>query len=304
MVDQAARNALAQRQLVGGISQSIEKVATALKGGLGDGADPHILANEFRALRDVLSKEALDKLQGLISELDDKLAKLTEVSKNVPRAIEMNFPKEYPVRGSVDVNKIGSLPDIKVTNLNEVSKTLAPLLNNVQAALLRLATPKADKPNGPVSVIGIAELIDGIEELKTGFNLLLNKDFGANENGVRQVELVNFKQMIPQPVTSININPLRGLVATTAVTVTTIATKLPGNSQAYRRSVVLYNNGSVTFFLGGSDVTASNGMPVPAGTYSPALDIGPNMLIYGITSTSSADVRVMELSSAGEGGSH
>ena len=66
---------------------------------------------------------------------------------------------------------------------------------------------------------------------------------------------------------------------------------------------MVYNNSStVTIFIGGSDVTATNGLPVPPKSYSPPIDAGVKMILYAVTSSSTANVRVLEISNDRIGG--
>jgi predicted Zn-dependent protease with MMP-like domain len=119
----------------------------------------------------------------------------------------------------------------------------------------------------------------------------------------KSVSVDNFPpQKYPMPVTNINLNPLRGYAKSRAVTVTTTPTPLPDEVLAYRRGLVVYNNSSSTMYVGGSDVSATNGMPVPASSYSPAFDAGPKMIIYGVVASDTANVRVLELSNENIGG--
>ena len=89
---------------------------------------------------------------------------------------------------------------------------------------------------------------------------------------------------------SINIG-----LSTGAITVATSALPLPATPLEYRRALVVHNAGNVDVFLGGSNVTVANGMPLAAGEKI-AFDIqgNPNVVVYAICATSS-DVRVMEL---------
>lgn len=298
MIDQNARNQLQNLQVAKQVTASIDKLGESLKGGVGNGASPYVLANEFNALRKLLSEEALTKIESLVKDLNSKIAELNKISADLPRAIEMNFPTEYPVRGSVEVQK---MPPVTVSNLGELSTKLQALLsvsNNFQVNLNRMVEKMSkEKSVGPMEIKGMTDLIDGIEELKKGFNLLLNKE-GVSNEGPMEVAITNFPpQMVPQPVTNISINGLGGFAKSRAVTVTTALTPLPGEVLADRRSLVVYNNSaSTTIFVGGSDVSAANGMPVPAGTYSPAIDCSQNLIVYAVTATGSADVRTLELS--------
>jgi len=82
---------------------------------------------------------------------------------------------------------------------------------------------------------------------------------------------------------------------TQAITVSTSAVPLPASPLEYRRALVVHNAGDVDVFLGGSNVTVSNGLPLAAGEKI-AFDIqgNPNVEVYAICATS-ANVRIMEL---------
>lgn len=81
-----------------------------------------------------------------------------------------------------------------------------------------------------------------------------------------------------------------------AITVAGTAVPLPANPLEYRRALVVHNNGSSTIYIGTSNVTASNGMPLLAGEKIAFDVVGtPNVTVYAISS-SSVDVRILELS--------
>lgn len=87
-------------------------------------------------------------------------------------------------------------------------------------------------------------------------------------------------------------------VSSHAVSVTNAATRLdtdegPSNRANRVTSVALYNNGSVTVYVGGADVTSSSGLPLPAGQYM-SVDVDRSEGLYGRTASSTADVRVLE----------
>jgi hypothetical protein len=105
-------------------------------------------------------------------------------------------------------------------------------------------------------------------------------------------------QKIPNPVTNININGLRGIVKSVALTVTDTATKLPTTNLAKRRSLIVWNNDTTNIlWIGGSDVTVANGVPVKAQNYSPAFDLADVANLYGICSTGqTVEVRILESS--------
>lgn len=82
-----------------------------------------------------------------------------------------------------------------------------------------------------------------------------------------------------------------------AVSVTTTATRLDDDTEtdAYpSQSILIYNNGSVTIYLGGSDVTSVLGVPVPAGTWGPGISLAHGEELYAIAASSTADCRVLE----------
>jgi len=57
---------------------------------------------------------------------------------------------------------------------------------------------------------------------------------------------------------------------------------------------IIVNHGSVTVFLGPSDVTSSTGVPLYAG-YSCTVDLDGNEQLFGITASSTADVRCLQV---------
>lgn len=86
-------------------------------------------------------------------------------------------------------------------------------------------------------------------------------------------------------------------VLSTAVTVTNAATALPTTALAQRKSVYVFNNAAVggqTVYIGSSAVTAAGGTPVPPQS-GVGLDLGAHVSLNGITSTGTADVRVLEI---------
>lgn len=113
----------------------------------------------------------------------------------------------------------------------------------------------------------------------------------------KTVSVDNFPpQKYPLPPTNFNINPLRGFVQSTKITVGTNPTPLPTTALAFRRSIVVYNNdASNTLYIGGEFVSTAQGTPVPPLSYSPPFDAGVKMIVYGI-STTNIDVRVLEAS--------
>lgn len=62
-----------------------------------------------------------------------------------------------------------------------------------------------------------------------------------------------------------------------------------------RRSLIVYNNSAVAIYLGGSDVSAANGMPVAVGSAFSA-DFGSVDVFAIADSGSGNNIRVMEVS--------
>lgn len=83
-----------------------------------------------------------------------------------------------------------------------------------------------------------------------------------------------------------------------AVTVTTTATRLDTVNESDSvsgSSVALYNNGSVTVYIGlAATVTAATGFPLAAGSSMSFQLDGPGDTVFGIVASGTADVRVLE----------
>ncbi len=85
-----------------------------------------------------------------------------------------------------------------------------------------------------------------------------------------------------------------GRFVSTSITVgTSAAVLLPATAATNRRSMSIHNNGSEIVYLGGSNVTSTNGYPLAAGDSIP-IDINANAKIYGRTSANSSNVRLLE----------
>lgn len=89
------------------------------------------------------------------------------------------------------------------------------------------------------------------------------------------------------------LSPNTGLKSSN-VSVGTSATALWSSSLANRRTVLVYNDGSDTVYVGDSSVTTSNGVPVAVGS-SVSLNLGPGLTLYGISGTAGQDVRTLEV---------
>lgn len=285
-VDQNSRLRLGIIQVSRAIIASTDRLAVALT------TSPLIKAlDKFE-----VSGQSLKQLRDLVEDLNTKIKILAATETKIPKEIKMNFPKEFPVKGKVKAD-IVTAPPLQISNLSEITKKLELLITGLQLALYK--TVGAIKVPEKVEVKNWAELIEGIEELKKGFNLLINQE--KKERGEKPMEVVitNFPpQMVPQPVTKIDINPLRGELTSTGVTVGTTVTPLPGTALARRRSIIVFNNDtSKNLYIGGANVTTSGariGLPVLAQTYSPTIDAASNMVLYGIVASGTVQAVTLE----------
>lgn len=223
------------------------------------------------------------------------------------RGIKIDLPRIFPISGTVSVDKV---PPVQVSNLSEVGN---PIQNvSRQIALLQIALvntvkqmksdfPEAVKMPEEFNILGFKTLLDDMEELKKGLNLLVNKESG--EGMSNKVEVLNFPpQLIPNPVTNISINALGGVINSTGTSILTTPTPIPGSPNLdNRRSIIVYNNSNRTVYLGGANVSVTNGLPIASGTYSPPIEAGEGMTLYGIASTAGADVRALEVSDIAQG---
>jgi hypothetical protein len=104
---------------------------------------------------------------------------------------------------------------------------------------------------------------------------------------------------VRQGTASVIVNPEDFSVAIgirqQAVTVGSSATALPTSPLEFRRAIVIHNLGTASIFIGGSDVTLANGLPLLAGEKI-SFDIQgtPNVAIFGIAA-GDTDVRILEV---------
>ena len=248
-----------------------------------------------------LSKSIEDILKRI--EAKQLIVKIPEISKVQGEVKMTNFPEVSKVSGAV---KIVNFPEqYDFDKLEDMLFEIKQALSNIRLEIppqREIKFPEIKFPDFPKTV--------GLAETKAILNAL-NDVKETLENLPKKIPQMEFPQTInvgnfppqkyPMPVTHVSINSLAGEVKTRAVTVTTALTPLPGEVLSNRRSLTIYNNSSVTVEVGGSTFTFGEGMPVPAGTFSPALDAGSKMIIYGRVASGTADVRVMEVSDLSTG---
>lgn len=90
------------------------------------------------------------------------------------------------------------------------------------------------------------------------------------------------------------MHPLKATPTTTSVTCATTATAIPATALAGRRGLSTYNNDSVLIFIGGSGVTAANGMPLDVDAQM-TFNVGDDVILYCIVSAGTANLRALEL---------
>lgn len=199
--------------------------------------------------------------------------------KNTVQETKLHLPQVQQIRGSVDIKNQQYVPyDRMLTSLKAIEEKIGNIKVEIPQSKQDIKFPEFPKQ---FNVPEMAKMIDVIKELKEEIQKI-PKNIPEIEFP-KSISVSNFPpQKYPMPISNININPLRGEVKTRAITVTTALTPLPDEVLSHRRSLTIYNNGSVTVYIGGSTMTTSDGLPIPAGTYSPALDAEAT---YNITAT-------------------
>lgn len=232
-------------------------------------------------------------------DLSKVVSGLTEVKKSVS---SLKFPKPHdPTKETKRIvehliniqNEIASIPQPKEAKFPKSismpeSKQILTQLKGVQKAILSLSLGKPPRADFKPILEGLKSLEKVVKTIPKPKDVVFPTS----------IEVGNFPpQMVPQPVTNININPLRGIVHQSTTTATTNLKTLPGYGVLEgRRSIIFYNNSStITAFIGGSTVTTSNGLPLEPKSFSPSFDSGPLQVWYGITSSGTADIRTIEI---------
>lgn len=287
-------------QKINAVSQSIAKLKL----------DPKIEVKpadvNLKEIHDSALSASVDNLSLAQAEHGKEvLARSGEITKQLNkveqavRQIKLVVPATQKVQGSVSVTNLPENYDFDriVKRLIDVEKAIGNIKIKIPEPQ-KIRIPEFPKTIGVVEGKAILRALDEVgkklDELPKSFPEISMPS---------SISVDNFPpQKYPMPVTNINLNPLRGYAKTRGVTVTTDPTPLPDEVLAYRRSLVVYNNSSSTLYVGGSDVSDTNGMPVPANSYSPAFDAGPKMIIYGVSASGSINVRVLELSNENIGG--
>lgn len=296
MIDMSARNRIIEdnrmKSLISGLGQTLGEALTQKK----------ILEKDSEGFN--LNVKFKDEGHDQITSSLDKIGKALVVIYNRLTSFRIDLPKIFKVEGSVDVDNVADLPPVHIQNF----KDLKPYFESLEKSLKYLSTaitlaaskePVIQK-SVPTINFDTKPLLNALQEIKD----VSNKPVDNKQmiNMLRNISegigaLIDKPTFVPPAVTNITLNPLQGFVKTTSATIGTTITSLPSYGQLFnRRAVIIYNNSSNTIYLGGVDVTTSNGLPVPANSYSPILDAGYNMIVYGIASVAGNNVRILEVS--------
>lgn len=254
-----------------------------------------LLAKMETEEKDEVKKIALSysRFNGLLESLVRRVEnneKNQTIVKNI-EAVRDEMKKEVAALSGQQQQTIQSL----MSSLNSLKQAFSNKKeydgNNIVQALksLKLETPAVQQQDRT------EDIITAIKSLKVEV-----PPFEFPES----ISVNNFPpQKVPQPVTHFSINALRGFVHTTAATVDTDPTPLPEYGVLQnRRAIIIFNNDpTATLYIGGSTVTTANGMPVLAQSYSPILDAGVSMIVYGIVESGAINVRVLEASDESSG---
>ena len=245
-----------------------------------------LILKTFRNLQNIL----LEIAKQLPSAEDISTLKLNTLVKEI-RALAkelsvVRFPKKLETFGKVEITNFPA---------NNEAVTIVEAVNNLRREMpMVLKEAVKVKTTTTSTKIDFKPVLEALSDLREAISDIPQPEI----NYPREISVNNFPaQLVPQPVTNINLNPLRGFAHTTSVTVGTTVTPLPSYGVLNnRRTLMIYNNGTNTVFIGGSDITSNNGLPIIGSSFSPAIDAGPKLIIYGITSSGTSDVRVFEIS--------
>lgn len=223
------------------------------------------------------------------AENSSKKSNISSILQEIKQYIQqfkVVIPKQFKVE--VTNQPIFSTEDI-VKQLKQVEKSIANIKIPEQKQITLPQIPKTLSIQEGKKIVEVMQNV--LKEIQKIQKTTPPIEFPES------IRVSNFPpQKVPIPPTNININPLRGYAKASQVTVTTSRIGLPTEILTYRRGVLVYNNGSNTVYIGGANVEASDGLPIPPGQYSPTIDAGERMLIYGITLSGQTDVRVLEVS--------
>lgn len=271
---------------------------TSLELDTGTGEMVSKLTLELQSIKKEVERlpDSFRKINAFLDSISRKEVKIPEF----PKFPELKIPDTQKVTGEVKV-----INQINITEINKKLEEVNKSIKDIKFPDQKIEIPKINIPEN-TSPQETKQILKSLDELKKAIlgikfpEIQIPKAPGFPET----IKVSNFPpQKYPMPVTNININPLRGSFLTNSVAVTTSPTPLPETPLDYRRSMIVFNaDTSKVLYLGGENVSTSNGLPVAPESYSPPFDAGPRMTLYGATSSGSISVIVMEMSNEDIGG--
>src|ERR1035437_437194 len=171
-----------------------------------------------------------------LSLLDNMSGLLTRITHSLEKPFKL--PDIFSVKGSVDITK---LPPVEIKNQQDLSRYFASLEKRIvelgaNFKSLKLELPKIDFPKIDIPRMEPAKLdpkmVSVLEKLSSKIESIKSQETSFPKS----ITVDNFPATyIPTPATNININPLQGVIKTTATTVGTTLTSLPGYGQLFNR---------------------------------------------------------------------
>jgi len=269
-------------------------------------------------LKEVVAVEFPDNTEKLTSAFGKNIEELNETLEKVGSEVvnlqklqkDVEFPSIQKVSGAVSVSKIPDSAQLtKILealgainkDLSKIKLEIPPYPEQKEVIIPPYPEPKEVKIPPFPKVIQTVEgkhIIQAINALKEEI-VKIPKGINIPEiDFPSQISIDNFPpQKYPMPVTNINVNSLRGPVRATAIVVKTTVIPLPSTPLPDRRSWVFFNNSEDTdVYIGASDLSIANGMPVGPKQYSPSFDAGQLVDIYGVVASGEAEIRLFEVS--------
>jgi len=227
------------------------------------------------------------------------------------RYYRVRYINDSGAQGGFDIQTILHRTNV-LTSIHRVSNTLtvdrsaelvrAVIAGQTTAGGGAMINVKVN-PSGAVQVDGNIE-VDVLPDLPGGTIDLVTllgsvTDVGQVHNAGTIAALPDLPGgTIDSIAADVGVKALTGAFLSTATSISTSAAPLPATALSNRKSVVIYNNGATTMFLGGSAVATSDGLPVPPGEFSQSFDCDDTMILYGRVDSGTEEARVLELSDA------
>ncbi|MDD5406987.1 MAG: hypothetical protein PHE73_08635 [Sulfurovaceae bacterium] len=293
MIDLQARKRLVE-------DRKNKSLISSMKNAIVDGLKNTSQSGNEEIIKLVVKREEEQELITLTEKIGKALA---IIHSKIPQQISL--PNIFQVKGRVQAD-IQTLPPVKVSNFSEIEKHFKALevrLGQMATAISMIAVQKP--PEMKIQKIDFKPIIEAIKDIPVP---VVQTGEGKDQDMLYEIKetlvsILNRPQMTVQPSTHMSINGLDGTFKATTLNVGSTATKLPSVNLTQRRGMIVYNNSANTIYIGDSNVAvagAGQGLPVTSGSYSPTLDAGAGMILYGIASSLSS-VTIFEMSDQASG---